>query len=72
MQRYEVSFRIYGKALKVNVMAVSHADARYKVADAIQFDKVDKVGEAEPPLHGEPPIHGDEAMEYLKGIFGMK
>lgn len=66
MQRYEVSFRIYGKALKVNVMAVSHADARHKVADAIQFDKVVKVGES------EPPIHGDDPMEYLKGIFGMK
>lgn len=66
MQRYEVSFRIYGKALKVNVMAVSHADAKYRVADAIQFDKVEKVGEA------EPPQMQDEAMEYLKGIFGMK
>lgn len=66
MQRYEVSFRIYGKALKVNVMAVSHADAKHKVADAIQFDMVEKVGEAEPPQMQDDP------MEYLKGIFGMK
>lgn len=68
MQRYEVSFRIYGKALKVNVMAVSHADAKHKVADAIQFDKIEKVLESTPP----PTPNGDEAIEYLKGIFGMK
>jgi len=66
MQRYEVSFRIYGKALKINVMAHSHADAKHKVVDAIIFDKIEKVGKAEPPQMQDDP------MEYLKGIFGMK
>ena len=66
MQPYTVSFRIYGKALKVKVMAVSHADAKHKVADAIIFDKVEKV------VDSPPAPSGDEAIDYLRGIFGMK
>ena len=68
MQRYTVSFRIYGKALRVNVMAVSAADAKHRVADAIIFDKVETVLESTPP----PTQNGDDPVEYLKGIFGMK
>lgn len=66
MQRYEVSFRIYGKALKVNVMAQSHADAKHKVVEAIQFDKVER--------RGSVPAQDDtsDPIDYLKGIFGMK
>jgi len=69
MQPYEVSFRIYGKALKVKVMAVSHADAKHRVADAIVFDKVEKAVDS--PDIGDG-FDGDNPVDYLKGIFGMK
>lgn len=66
MQKYTVSFRIYGKALKVNVMAISSADAKHRVVDAIQFDKVEKESQA------SAMPNGDVMLDHLKNSFGMK
>lgn len=48
-------------------MAISAADAKHKVADAIQFDKIERDGGG-----GAPELTPDDAINYLKGMFGMK
>lgn len=64
MNKYTVKLRIFGKGFAVKVDANSKSEAKYKALESIRLqtvvDNIQQVGS------------GDEAMDFLKNIFGIK
>ena len=64
MNKYTVKLRIFGKGFAVKVDANSKSEAKYKALESIRLqtivDNIEQIGS------------GDEAMDFLKNIFGIK
>lgn len=64
MNKYTVKLRIFSKVFAVKVDANSKSEAKYKALESVRLrtvvDNVEQIGS------------GDEAMDFLKNIFGIK